>query len=97
MTLKHARAGTDRISGNGNDYEVVLQYGGQASGCDVNLEFDASETGFAVCKLGGSFIDSDDVRITSANSFYDPGFSWHFSDERIPLPAVDLIEVTQGW
>lgn len=97
-TLRHARAGADRDAGDGDDYTVTLTYGGISNdvGCDVNLSFDDTETGFAVCKLTGAFINGTNIRITSANSFYNTGFNWHYSSDRIPLPAADNLEVVRG-
>ncbi|MFK7958269.1 MAG: beta strand repeat-containing protein [Lysobacterales bacterium] len=97
-TLMHARAGVDRIAGNADDYTVTLSYGGldSGAGCDVNVDFDDTQTGFAVCGTGGSFIDGNNVRITSANTFYNTGFNWFFAPDRIPSLGVDNITVVSG-
>lgn len=79
-TLLYARSGLDSVSGNGDDYTVELTYAGQTTSCDVVLAFDNSETGFAVCQVSGSFLSADDAAITSANVFFNTGFSWFFND-----------------
>ena len=78
--IRYAMTGVDELAGTSDDYTYTLTYGGLATGCDINVDFDASETGFAVCFIGGSFITSDHVRITSANIFFNPNFSWFFAD-----------------
>lgn len=79
-TLRYARSGLDSTAGTSDDYTVTLTYAGLTSSCDVVLAFDNSETGFAVCKAGGSFLSGDDAAITSANVFFNTGFTWFFND-----------------
>lgn len=96
-TLQHARTGLDRQAGTSDDYTVTLIDGGISStDCDINISFDDTETGFAVCKSGGVFV-SGDVAITTANSFYNTtAVTWHFGTRYIPLPAADNISVANG-
>lgn len=88
-TLKLARTGLDRTANTADDYNVTLTYGGlQPSGapeCDVTLDFDDTQTGFAVCQTGGVSISSpsgsnNDVRITSAKAFFNTQANWFFND-----------------
>ncbi len=96
-TLSHAQAGIDRIAGTADDYTVNLSYGGLATACDVNVDFDDVETGFAVCQTGGFFVgNSNNIRISSANTFYNTGFNWFFSPQRIPALGIDAITVISG-
>lgn len=94
-TLKFARTGRDREFGTGDDYQVVLEYGGisSSSQCDINLAFDDMETGFAVCQTSASVATNDYARFTSSDSYFNTGFNWHFSSRRIPFPAPDAITV----
>lgn len=94
-TLKFARTGRDRVFGTGDDYQVVLEYGGisSSSQCDINLAFDDMETGFAVCQASASLVSNDYARFTSSDSYFNTGFNWHFSSRRIPFPAPDAITV----
>lgn len=96
-TLQHARTGLDRQAGTADDYTVTLIDGGISStDCDINVSFDDTETGFAVCKSGGVFV-SGDVAITTANSFYNTtAVTWHFGTRYIPLPTADNISVANG-
>lgn len=97
ITLQHARVGVDRQAGTADDYTVTLVDGGISStDCDINISFDDAETGFAVCKSGGSFL-SGDVVITTANSFYNTtAVTWHFGTRYIPLPVADNITAANG-
>lgn len=89
-TLRLAMAGNDGIQGNADDYSVNLTYGGLSTGCDLVLHFDDAETGFAVCKLGGSFNNATHARITSANAYFNTGFSWFFNNQLMEPEAGDL-------
>ena len=57
-----------------------LTYAGLTAACDVVIDFDNAQTGFAVCFTSGTFISGDDAAITSANVYFNTGFSWHFND-----------------
>ena len=82
-TLLYAASGKNEVAGNNDDYTVNLEYGGISnSNCDINLKFDNSQTGFAVCQTGGAFLPgSDHIRITSANIFFNTGFNWFFNTD----------------
>ena len=98
-TLNHARAGVDRVVGTSDDYTVYMTYGGisNASSCNINVSFNDGETGFAACQLGGSSINSSNIRITSADAYFNTtSVKWFFSSRRIPLPTTESITVGQG-
>jgi hypothetical protein len=82
-TLRYAASGKNEVAGNNDDYTINLEYGGISnSNCDINLNFDNTETGFAVCQAGGRFLfGSNHIRITSANIFFNTGFSWFFNTD----------------
>jgi hypothetical protein len=92
-TLLHARAGTDRTAGNGNDYTVTLTYGGisSASDCNINLSFNNAQTGFAVCQLGGSFIDGDDVQVGIKQADSITVMSQHVGEQRRVGRPVEVV------
>jgi hypothetical protein len=89
-TLRYAASGKNEVSGNNDDYTINLEYGGISnSNCDINLNFDSSQTGFAVCQTGGAFLPgSDHIRITSANIFFNTGFSWFFNTDTVNQAPV---------
>ena len=67
-TLQYAMSGLDETAANSDDYALELSYGGLSSSCDVVLDFDNAQTGFALCETSGSFISGGaHVEITSAN------------------------------
>ncbi len=82
-TLALAKSGLDEIAGTADDYSIQLNFIGLVANpsCDINVSFDDTETGFAVCKTGGSFINSTHLAITSANVFFNTGFNWYFNDD----------------
>ncbi len=97
-TLRYGRSGLDNIDGNSDDYTVNLIYGGISNGasCNINVSFNDAQTGFAVCQTGGAFLSADDAVITSANTYYNTGFNWTFSSNRIPNPIADAATTTSG-
>ncbi len=93
-TLQFARSGLDSTAGNADDYNINLTYGGvsDASDCNINLGFNNSETGFAICRIGGSFIGSSThIRITSAEISLNDLFNWHYNTD---TPCSESITVT---
>ena len=83
-TLELAMSGLDETAGNADDYTLNLVSHGAVSNpaananCDIIMDFDNSETGFAVCRTSGAGI-STHVRITGANIFFNTGFNWFFN------------------
>ena len=84
-TLRYAASGRNELAGDSDDYTINLEYGGISnSNCDINLNFDNSQTGFAVCQVGGTFLSgSDHIRITSANIFFNTSFNWFFNTDTV--------------
>jgi len=82
-TLRYAASGKNELAGDSDDYTINLEYGGISnSNCDINLKFDNNETGFAVCQVSGFFLPgSDHIRISTANIFFNTGFSWFFNTD----------------
>jgi len=83
-TLRLARSGVDRTQGNADDYTYQLEYVGlydnPNSDADCNLRIQFNNTsGFAVCSTNGSFIDSNNIRITTADLGFELSNDWHFS------------------
>ena len=87
-TLQLGRTGLDMIAGTADDYTIDLRYQGITStNCDINIAFDATQTGFAVCQTNGSFINSTHIAITSANIFLNENFNWIFN-QTSNMPAA---------
>ena len=82
--IRYAMSGLDEIEGTSDDYTLQLNYVGLASSCDLKLDFDNAQTGFAVCSVSWQRIGnptSKHDRITSANVYFNTGYSWFFNDE----------------
>ena len=95
-TLRLGMSGVDAIAGTEDDYTVSLvarglvDRPGSAPGCDIIVNFDDDETGFAVCKVHGRSINADHVRIASARIFFHDGFQWFFNQEPVQVAEADL-------
>ena len=96
-TLKLAMNGLDEVSGNADDYDLKLVYGGVKSGCDIEVSFDDAETGFAVCKSSAFGINATHFRLGKQNStcafppcgvFFNSTSSWFFNPV-LRRPPVD--------
>ncbi len=80
-TLRLGMSGLDENQGNADDYTITLTYAGLTTACDIPIDFDNSQTGFAVCSVSGNFIGgTDHVQITAANIFFNNGASWFFNN-----------------
>lgn len=78
-TLKLAMSGLNEVQGTSDDYTIKLTYGGIASGCDINIKNDTTYSGFAVCSVGGTFLNGTHVAITSAAIRTNPASNWFFN------------------
>jgi len=85
-TLKLGMSGLDETSGTADDYTInVVSHGivvnpSANSDCNVIADFDNTETSFAICSVGGTFIGGDHVAITTANMNFNTGANWYFND-----------------
>ena len=84
-TFRLGMSGIDMTAGTSDDYTINLVYGGMATGCDINVKFDDSQTGFAVCQTSLTSITATHFTITAANMFFNTGFSWFFN---APVPST---------
>src|SRR5262249_48567735 len=92
-TLRLGMSGLDMTQGNADDYTVNLVDGGLATGCDINVKFDDSQTGFAVCQTSLSSITATHWQITAANMYFNTGFSWFFNGAP-PNPTTTAKKLT---
>lgn len=80
--LRYGQSGLDEIAGNGDDYTMTLTYAGLTNSCDIVLDFDNAQTGFAVCKVSAQSISgSDHFRITQGHVYFNTGFNWYFNSQ----------------
>jgi hypothetical protein len=92
-TLSYGMSGVDELAGTGDDYTFTLSFAGSTDSCDIVVAFDNAETGFAVCKTSFSTVlvsPFDHWAITSANVFFNTGFTWFFNDELLDC-GIDSI------
>ena len=91
-TLRIGMSGLDLIEGTADDYTPTLSYGGMTTGCDIDLKFDGTMTGFGVCFVSATSINSVHHRITAADAFFsddvvDMYFNPYPNDVVTPTPT----------
>ena len=79
-TLRYGMAGLDETAGTADDYTLNLTYAGLTTSADIVLDFDDTQTGFAVSMSGAQFINGTHLRITTTSVFFNTGFNWFFND-----------------
>jgi len=99
--IQRAQAGCDGIAGNADDHTINLTFDGLSATSDIVLDFDDSETAFAVTIVTGIFIGgapgfvTDNVGITSSEIFFHddmPGsFEWFFTPSQTTAVGGELI------
>jgi hypothetical protein len=82
-TLRLARAGLDRIQGTADDYSFQLRYVGQLNNpadtaCNLRVRLDTTAS-FASCSVGGAGLSGSNIRITTANLFFNSATNWYFT------------------
>lgn len=77
--IRYATAGLDEIVGTADDYTLVLTDAGLDASADIVIDFDNSQTGFAVSQSGGTFLSGSHVAITSNSIYFNTGYSWFFN------------------
>lgn len=88
-TLRLAMTGLDETVGGGDDYTINLTYAGLTTACDIPIDFDNSQTGFAVCQTSGNFLNGTHVAITAANIFFNTSANWYFNPFLGAPPVCD--------
>lgn len=83
--IRYAAAGSDEIEGTADDYTLIVSYVGLNASADIVVDFDNSETGFAVSKSGGVFIGGSHVAITTNNIYFNTGFTWYFNSTALDV------------
>jgi cysteine-rich repeat protein len=81
-TLRYGMSGIDEIQGTSDDYTLTLSYAGLTTACDIVIDFDNTQASLAACYAGGAYIaPPDHIRITTAEIFFNTGFSWFFNGD----------------
>ncbi len=97
--IRYAMSGIDEIQGTADDYILNLQYAGQTTAADILIDFDNSQTGFAVSQSSFSNIGGDHWAIQDSSIYFNDGFNWVFNQTlSVPEPASAAILVGMtGW
>ena len=86
--LRYAMAGLDEIAGTADDYTLELNYVGLTASADIVIDFDNTETGFAVSQSSGAFLRTDHVAITGNNIYFNDSFNWYFNTVALDVPPA---------
>ena len=82
-----AMAGLDETAGTADDYTLSLTYAGLTTAADIVIDFDNSQTGFAVSQSGGA-ISGSHARVTSTAIYFNTGSSWFFNTAPLPVELL---------
>ncbi|MEM1178184.1 MAG: hypothetical protein AAGM22_07565 [Acidobacteriota bacterium] len=74
--LRLGMSGVDETQGTADDYTTRATYAGLTTNCDVVLEFNNANNGFARCQVFGSSVGPDHLRITSGNASFTTNPNW---------------------
>jgi hypothetical protein len=89
--IRYAMSGVNEIAGDADDYTFTLTYAGMvgAGGADIVIQFDNSQTGFAVAFTDGQFVGPDHIAITTSNIYFsDANVTWFFNQvSSVPEPG----------
>ena len=91
--IRYAATGLDETAGTADDYTLVIEYVGLVNAqadADITVQFDDSETAFAVSRSSGRFLATDHVAITSNNIFFNDGSAWFYNTTILPVALVDF-------
>ncbi len=87
-TFRLGMTGLDLTAGTADDYTVNLTYAGLTASCNIVLDFDDAQTGFAQCNAGGAFlVNGQHVVITSARVYFNDGYNWFFNSVVAATPT----------
>ena len=79
-TFQYAMAGLDETAGTADDYTVTLTYAGLTTSANIVLDFDNSQTAFAVSVSSGVFLTGTHAAITSTAVYFNNGVNWFFTN-----------------
>ena len=88
--LRYAMSGVDGRSGTADDYVLVLEYAGLDASADIVIEFDDSETRFAVAKSRAR-LSGDRAFMTEARVYFNDSFNWFFNTDGGGGGGPDLV------
>ncbi len=88
-TLLYAMSGIDETAGTADDYNLVLNYLGLTTGCQVVIETD-NALGFAGCTAGTTSIGGDHRSVSSAAIGFNDTINWYFNPTLTSTSTADL-------
>ena len=94
--ILYAETGLDEVAGTSDDYDLILAYIGLTTSADIVIDFDNSQTGFAVSSSFGTSINSTHWRITSNNIYFNSNYNWFFNPDLSCVPMAPMVTISQS-
>lgn len=94
--LRFAMAGSDHLAGTADDYTLNLTYAGLTATADIVIDFDSSQTSFAVSTSSGATLGDDAVITGTEVYFHETAVTWFFNDVLIPEPSTGGLMLFAG-
>ena len=85
--ILYSQSGEDLVAGTSDDWTLNLTYSGLDDSADIVIDFDNSETGFAVSKSSAS-ISGNNATIVSNKIFFNDTFDWFYNQDSNDASAV---------
>lgn len=86
--IRFAMSGLDELAGTADDYTLQLNFLGLATGANIMIGFDDTQTSFALTKYSGAVLNSEHLALTAAQLYFNSGANWYFNQTSvIPEPA----------
>ena len=79
-TLLYAMSGFDEREGTSDDYTFTLVYAGFTADADIVIDFDSSQTSFAITKIR-ALVWGDHYVLTQCHVYFNDSYSWFFNGE----------------
>jgi hypothetical protein len=89
--IRYANSGIDSLAATADDYTLNITYAGITTSADIVIDFDNSQTGFAVSQSSGSFLAGSslqDIAITSTDIFFNDSADWFYNQVSNETAAV---------
>jgi len=92
-TIRYGMSGLDEAQNTSDDYRINLVYQGVSSNnCDITVDFDSSQTGFASCRVRASRPNGASYwTLSSGQIFFNEQINWFFNE---PAPCRDSVSLT---
>ena len=89
--IRYGMSGLDEIQGTADDYSLNIEFVGLDAAADIVIDFDNTQTNFAVSQSTLSSINPDHWTITNSEIFFNSDINWFFTAAAVPEPGSMLL------